>query len=156
MRPACLLPLIAVMACSSDSTAPAESPAAGTYSEYTVDNQQIPYSTPVDTCERVNTGGWLTLAADGSYSLVLDRMSRICAGQASGSDYLAQMGTYQMLNDTVITFQPTPPYGPPFLASFDPGTYQPGQGGRVPGLRFSFVGHMYWALEEVVPLGAHR
>ena len=152
-----VLPLITAMAaCSSDVTAPNHSnPIAGTYSQYAIDGQQIPTSTPADTCARVNMGGWLSLNADGTYAMVLDRTARMCSGVLSGLDYISQRGSYDLAGDGVtVTFTPTPPYGPAFAATFDPGTYQPGQGGRTRNLRFSFIGHDYWAIEDVPVLGS--
>lgn len=147
------------LAACSDAATSASNPfeqIAGTYSEYTVDGQQLPVTTPADTCERVNTGGWLSVTTEGTYSMVLDRTRRVCNGVLSGGDYIAQLGTYEMTSDTVITFVPTPPWGPPFVATFDPGNYTPEQGGRVRNLRFSFVGHDYSVLDEVPPATERR
>jgi hypothetical protein len=150
-----ILPLIIGLAACSDVTTPKDqpNPVAATYSQYAIDGHQIPTATPADTCESVNMGGWLSLTAEGTYSMVLDRTSRMCGGVPSGSNYLSQRGTYQLADD-VVTFFPTPPYGPAFAATFDPGNYQPGQGGRVRNLKFSFVGHDYWVIEEVPALGS--
>lgn len=152
-----ILPLIIGLAACSDATKPKDQPnlVAATYSQSTIDGQQVPRTTPADTCELVNMGGWLSLTAEGAYSMVLDRTSYVCNGVPSGTNYVGQRGTYQ-LADTAVTFLPTPPYGPAFKATFDPGDYQPGKGGRLRSLRFSFVGHDYWMIEEAPALGSRR
>ena len=140
---------IAIAACS-DSTSPnLYARVTGTYSEYTIDEQVIPFATPYDTCQIVNVGGWLTLTVDGKYAMLLDRTRMLCNAEYSGGTGVAQTGTYQFVNDTVLAFVPTPPSGPAFSATFDPGNYKPEAGGRVPSLRFSFVGHEYWVIEDV-------
>lgn len=148
MRPLCFLALLAVGAagCGTDLTAP--NAAVGTYSVFMVDGQRIPIVTPLDSaCITVNSGGWLTLTTGGTYSMVLDRINRVCNGIEDGGSASPQSGTYTQTRDTVITFHPAPPMGPAFAATFHPGTDRPG-GGALPSLRFTFVGHDYWLIND--------
>ena len=153
-----LVPLALILTACSDNTAPKPptNPMAGTYSEYAIDNQQLPVSTPADTCQRINMGGWLSLGVDGTYAMSLDKTSLMCNGVLSGLSYVAQRGSYEISNTTDVIFTPEGTYGPPFVATFEPGTYQPGQGGTLRSLRFDFVGHTYWAIEDVPVLGSHQ
>lgn len=157
MRATVVLLAIAFMGCS-ESTSPANpfARATGTYSEYMLDGYFLPTVSSVDTCQIVNTGGWLTLTIDGKYQMMLDNVRRLCNGAYFGGESVPQVGTYEFVSDTVIAFAPAATYGPPFTAVFDAGDYSQESGGRVPQLRFQFVGHDYWLLEEMPSAQARR
>lgn len=142
--------IVAVAACGKDVTAPTL--AVGTYSVFMVDARQIPIVTRQDSsCETINSGGWLSLDGRGGYSMALDRVTTVCNGIASGAALVAQIGTYEQMGDSLLVFHPAPPRGPAFMAAYDPGTFQLGLGGRLPSLRFDFVGHNYWLIEDALP-----
>ena len=142
--------IIAVAACGKDVTAPTL--VAGTYSVFMVDARQIPIVTPQDSsCVAVNSGGWLSLDGRGGYSMILDRVTTVCNGIAQGTALVSQIGTYEQTRDSLLVFHPTPPRGPAFIAAYDPGSFQPGLGGRLPNLIFDFVGHHYWLIEDALP-----
>ena len=103
---------IGIAACS-DSTSPnLYARVTGTYSEYMIDEQVIPFATPYDTCQIVNVGGWLTLTVDGKYTITLDETRMLCNGAFGTAASFGQTGTYRFVNDTVLTFLPTPSYAP--------------------------------------------
>ncbi len=81
--------------------------------------------------------------------MMIGRVNTVCNGVESGGSGLAQRGNYVLTEDNLVIFRPTPPYGPAFSATFDSGTYQPGSGGRLPNLRFSFAQHDFWVIADV-------
>jgi len=140
--------LVGAVACGADITAP--SPVARTYSVYMVDEQKVPIVVPQDSsCETVNSGGWLSLAADGHYSMVLDRITVVCNNIAGVSTTVIQGGSYVRTGDSVLSLRPT--QGPAFIATFDPGNYTPELGGVIPNVKFVILGHRYWLLAEAIP-----
>lgn len=140
--------LAGAVGCGADTTAP--NAAARTYSVYTVDDVKVPIVVPRDsTCETINSGGWLSLAADGSFSMVLDRTTVVCNNVAGVSTSIIQSGSYVRAGDSVLSLRPTT--GPAFVAAFDPGNYTPQLGGVIPNVKFAFLGHRYWLLAEPIP-----
>jgi hypothetical protein len=140
--------LVGAIACGPDMTAP--NPVARTYSIYMVDDQKVPIVIPQDSsCATINSGGWLSLAADGAYSMVLDRTTVVCDNVAGVSTAIIQGGTYLRTDDSVLSFRPA--QGPGFIAAFDPGTYTPALGGVIPNVKFGAFGHRYWLLAEPIP-----
>jgi len=145
-----VFPLIALAACSEPTnSANPFARAAGTYSEYMIDNQRLPVSTAGDTCHAVNLGGWLTLTIDGKYSLLWDQTTMLCGTEHGAIGAWGQSGTYKIVDDTVIVFTAKPPTAQTFSATFYPGNYTPEAGGEVPNLRFTIASHDYWAIEDV-------
>lgn len=150
---------LAGAACGTDGTAPKPEPtletrAVGTYSVLDIDGERIPIvkvSQRDTACLDIESGGWFTLMANGEYAMLVSRNSTVCNGAQAGAVYIAQRGTYTWQGDDILVFRPTPPYGPAFSATFAPGTYQPGAGGILPRLSFSFAGREYVVLADVPP-----
>jgi len=140
--------LVSAVACGADTTAP--NPVARTYSVYAVDDQKVPIVVPQDsTCSTVNSGGWLSLDTDGSFSMVLDRTTWVCNNVAGVSTSVVQSGRYVRSSDSVLSFRPA--VGPAFIAAFDPGNYTLALGGVIPNIKFEVRGHRYWLLAEPIP-----
>ena len=149
--------LLAAVACGTDTTNPDQpppppNPAVGTYSIHTVDGARFPIVTvsQADTsCLDIDSGGWFTLFADGTYATVLSRVSTVCNGRLVVARGIAWRGVYAMVNDHFVRFERMPPSESFFYATFDPGTYRPGSSGTLPKLTFRDGEHDYVVLAEV-------
>lgn len=137
--------VVGAVGCGADVTAP--DLAARTYSVYTVDDVKVPIVIPQDSaCVTINTGGWLSLTADGDFQMVLDRTTLVCNNAALVGTSIIQDGRYVRTSDSVLSIRPTT--SPAFVATFDPGNYRPELGGVIANVKFEFNGHRYWLLAE--------
>lgn len=135
-----ILSILAVIsACHSDATAPKPTDfAVGIYNEYSRNDTIIPQLVSQDShCTTVNVGGWLSLEAGGTYTLLMDQIETMCDTAATGGIAWAQKGTY-VRNGATITLTPLPTDGGgSMIATFDSGTYSRATGGQLPTLNLT-------------------
>lgn len=97
-----------------------------------IDHQFVPFTESfvdptLGVCEKITTGGHLTLFADGRYTMRLDEVSDVCEGGERSGGWFGPVGRYVRAGET-ITFTIGNAARPPLV-----GTYSPDGGGSISG-----------------------
>lgn len=139
---------LAAAACANEASSPTTTsdllPYARTYTVTHVDTLSIPFVRAQDGgCQQVNTGGWLSLSANGSYQLLLDHVSAMCTdAPGGGGDAIYQAGTYVVSSGT-LRLRPKAGYGPSATGSIWRAIAQPGGGFSQASVHLTFGPHSY-------------
>lgn len=124
--------LLLAAACEPTGSEAAVGAADATFTVQTVNSARVPSVVPFEEpplyvgCQLVQSGGVLTLFANGRYTLQVSTGAVVCGGAAASWGGYAMTGDYR-LDGEQITF--TPDFGLPKIV----GQYSPTGGGTVSG-----------------------
>jgi hypothetical protein len=147
MRPPhLLLSLVVILiGCTAATEPPGLDQYAGTYTIFTVDSTPVPFVVSQGSpCSEINTGGWATLDGTGGFVMATDQLVTVCDGVPQGSFSGGLMkGRYTGVHADLTFELEDATYS--FVGQFDPGTYTPQAGGRLPSIEFQVGTHIYRA-----------